>query len=1523
MEPQVFDLQKFQKDLQQFKTMKEKNPSLSYWDYKKMTGDFVDQVNKSSADFVQRLQQTGRKTIPDWEYPTSVATHKLGWDYDQNGNPTIYPTVQNTIEIPYEDQGLHDFSNPMYRHNNWDAFDSALERGDTVQAPNTDLANWYTENNYKNYYPEFDEGTGEEGVQDDSPGFFGAVGNFFRKGWDRFKTTTAILHNVADAVVRDPIQQIFGNTQDNSSMGRTYNATGARLSRMQADINKQNRQLPTRVGQVKPFQITGKAIKRFNKDVNGSRYALFEPSALVDALTGGLRAWEYNNGQTSGSIMIDPENKDRYIVHITDAYTFDDSNANDAAAAERSPIRKFLGKTGRRDGDPKASKQDFYYYVPRWGNDTVRAHAVFPEDYENGNPSDEDIERMKRLFEEHANKNKHAEGTGQEGVQSGSDRTIWDYLDEYAENVEPHVANVGLVSGVSSFVTPNPVSTGVFLGSNILGAGIDAYQLGRSLYLRDYANATKNAAELGLGLFGLKQLKNGINLRKKASDPGIDWKKLKRKLENYVRTRGGSTVSSISSLFDIGDDSYVDAVSGESVPAYDEGTNSDGIQYRRVPGPWLDEVVVTPNGNYINQPRSQRSEQDAYNSAMLDAWGKQTRMGLNALDYTPVVGDIKGMYDIGKDFYNRDYLSGGIGLATFLLPPILEKPAKRLLRRAYRLFSRKGNDAAEQIIETATPSTIVNNDKLEVRPIEQPISTEPKLSDADIRQREYEDFINSLTFDDRWDLTRHYISDTDYDAMFRSGDLDYGLQRVRNEIRRVNDQINNNRRIISTIEEESSLPITELIDYSHVQNSYNPVRDYMLMPSSEYSREVDRLRNFESQLNQSAREAWDRISLENQRRIHNEHQRRILEIDEEAARRAQERAERRQRVEENLVSERSEEIADAYFSNEGQHNTTPQRQRRNTSQIEESNQTFSDADVDNVPVNAEKPEDSNDSAISHFNTFDPRSSTRYDPENLPEFFNEEKPFLYDRENAAYFKDRFEEEGITALDKAKEDFQNLKHGQAWHLTHDGATSTDSYPLQLALFRRHQKDGKIGIMHNDDGSVKYQILNFHGKTKGEKAINKINYQLEKIGEIIGVPDLKVISRNGALFVPSLFFRKYDEGTDQSGIQDPVSHVRDNVASELTPEQLQALQEQWAKEMSMSGAIRPVFDIRDAVDMTPFGDAATVYDMYNAVRGDQIGTAAMLGASLFVPGLLRKPLTRLGKKAKQALASAFDNEIPNVYHMLLSNERQNVDKHIGESLQRYANYLDDPEVISKVWDSGAAKEYDGAINEYLRKASSISDDRPFGGFEVSFPPTKESWSAAVPNNSLLGDIEAYGPYVGSAASPEISPEVAEVMMHEGSHLLDRSVSRNLVTKYNTALADKGNIKGFRAWFDYGVKHHTLPEHILSSGANYMDLSKEGRKAVRRNAKKYYDYITKPTEIHSYLGEATRRNWSEGKELFPYENFQQLKDAYKHPVAKDILSLYKDKKRLVRNLNKNLWMTLPAAAALRAVNTENDNQD
>lgn len=108
----------------------------------------------------------------------------------------------------------------------------------------------------------------------------------------------------------------------------------------------------------------------------------------------------------------------------------------------------------------------------------------------------------------------------------------------------------------------------------------------------------------------------------------------------------------------------------------------EGTDY--VEDTYLPEVVVTPRGNYVNQP----FDQDAYNSAMLDVWSKQTKIGPeDIIDYLPIIGDAKGIYDISKDFYDGNTKAGLIGLGLTILPNFLKKPL-RYIRNNSRKFLR-------------------------------------------------------------------------------------------------------------------------------------------------------------------------------------------------------------------------------------------------------------------------------------------------------------------------------------------------------------------------------------------------------------------------------------------------------------------------------------------------------------------------------------------------------------------------------------------------------------------------------------------------------------------------------------------------------------------------------------------------------------------------------------------------------------------------------------------------------------------
>lgn len=118
--------------------------------------DILALVLSSNANFVNRLKQEGRSTIPDWKVEGNIATHKLSAEIGEDGRVYVYPNVQ---EI---DGKLKDFTDPKYGYSDegrWDAMDSAIKHNDYVVFPDIESAVWFTEN-YKNkgWFPEFSDG---------------------------------------------------------------------------------------------------------------------------------------------------------------------------------------------------------------------------------------------------------------------------------------------------------------------------------------------------------------------------------------------------------------------------------------------------------------------------------------------------------------------------------------------------------------------------------------------------------------------------------------------------------------------------------------------------------------------------------------------------------------------------------------------------------------------------------------------------------------------------------------------------------------------------------------------------------------------------------------------------------------------------------------------------------------------------------------------------------------------------------------------------------------------------------------------------------------------------------------------------------------------------------------------------------------------------------------------------------------------------------------------------------------------
>ena len=144
----VFDERRWNRRVQKYFHSWEMGGSINYISQFKNGGKLIDLINRSNSknvDFINRLKDPDRKTIPDWENPKKICTHKISWATDDKGNAIIYPQVQNV------NGELIDFSDPKY--NKWDGYKNAINQGDTIQTTKK-LAKEYSKN-YKKFYPGF------------------------------------------------------------------------------------------------------------------------------------------------------------------------------------------------------------------------------------------------------------------------------------------------------------------------------------------------------------------------------------------------------------------------------------------------------------------------------------------------------------------------------------------------------------------------------------------------------------------------------------------------------------------------------------------------------------------------------------------------------------------------------------------------------------------------------------------------------------------------------------------------------------------------------------------------------------------------------------------------------------------------------------------------------------------------------------------------------------------------------------------------------------------------------------------------------------------------------------------------------------------------------------------------------------------------------------------------------------------------------------------------------------------------
>lgn len=357
----------------------------------------------------------------------------------------------------------------------------------------------------------------------------------------------------------------------------------------------------------------------------------------------------------------------------------------------------------------------------------------------------------------------------------------------------------------------------------------------------------------------------------------------------------------------------------------------------------------------------------------------------------------------------------------------------------------------------------------------------------------------------------------------------------------------------------------------------------------------------------------------------------------------------------------------------------------------------------------------------------------------------------------------------AVEKAERDFENLASGQAWNLTKKGATSTDSYPLQLSMMKKYKDAGEIQVLLNEAGNIDYTILNSFGRVKGVDAVKRINKKLKEIGEIVGRDDLRAgIGDDRRIYVPKILFRKYEEGGEVEP-QYP-QYINGRRVNRITGKPI------------ATGQAKPLFDPESLLlNLTPVGDAITVKDTYDAIKQRDWLTAALAALTLvpFVPNNI-KGLGRRNKgaaKTKREVPTVNKNQVQDQINEIenenlrksgLINDANNQGYKIAERL------MEDPAYISR-----AAKVQEQYGDDYLTTYADIiqayNEDPNLlikanlrnlqGGARARMEATND----AAKRHMNGGEFPGMGEYLYSIDPTRIKDLTGNVTDHEWNHYVD----------------------------------------------------------------------------------------------------------------------------------------------------------
>lgn len=759
-------------------------------------------------------------------------------------------------------------------------------------------------------------------------------------------------------------------------------------------------------------------------------------------------------------------------------------------------------------------------------------------------------------------------------------------------------------------------------------------------------------------------------------------------------------------------------------------SNHTGTPTMYVPVTKEYEAVPEGFGEIVNVHTPEVTITPQSNISLVEAVDKGRRTAFEnikeAASYTPIVGDAMDVSDAVQQATQGNYSKAAILGGMALLPNVIQKPIQKfakLFKSNKKLHDLNIVDARDY---TSSKPNVINSNKSVIKYKRKPIIQQQKqnnMLDATEQNRNtikpVGEFVHTQTISDNIDeyMYRDYLFNPDYDDR---------LNELRQASERVPELQQRYQRMLTDPNFTDISSIDELVNERNnlFDIGYDDIQYQFGMP------ELNQLSQPLKDLPFINRYELRNIALANNDRMHandilNEYADILAPTDISQLQHARDRL-----FDLNLDID---------------------------SELERRTTELYDQIEDRIAA-LQGTLDSGDNVASIYNI----STQPYNRDNLPEFFYRDEALLGDRKNASYF----DMSPRQAVKKATKDFNDLQHGQAWHLTDDYSVSTDSYPLQLNLMSKYKDSGKINAVYDSDGNVRTMYLNSFGNLKGDAAVKRINKKIQNISEIIGEDLPKAVQEGYSIKVPQIYYRKYSEGGQ---IGDPEK------------ERFYQATGRSSSGRPLEEGLKSVFSLENAANMTPIGDAISAKDTYDAVKnGDWLGAGlAALTVLPFVPSGLRnvKAVARYIPTVNRTEQSLINQALGNIskkrdYLSDIANSRNRVLEDINT-----IPYRNRAEQADKIFGTNYSETYDLLDDLYQHRYFDLPEVQPKDMVASGRLQAKPFAEERFNKTGVGAEPNEFDLWVNTG----MYRDPMQLANHEMNHYTDYIISRNANTSIN----------------------------------------------------------------------------------------------------------------------------------------------